>query len=293
MKTPWGGLPDVGVQGPHAADEHRHLRSGQRQEVGPLHQQGLRRQLLSGSEVVAEAVVGRFEHGERLHVGLLQRGVRAPRHERDRDVVPGVLRRLLDGRAPAQDDQVGERDLLPAGLRAVEVLLDVLEGLQHVGQLGRVVDLPVPLRRKAYPCPVGSAPLVGAAEAGRRRPGGGGKLGDGKSRGEDPALEGSDVLVADQLMIDRGDGVLPDLRLRNPRAEITDAATTGPLTGPAASRCGWQGQCKSSSAVRNSGALLVPFSGGRTARGGEANAAGARAPLCRALRAPERPPSRR
>jgi len=43
--------------------------------------------------------------------------------------VAGVLRRLLDGRAAAQDDQVGERDLLPPGLRAVEVLLDLLEGL--------------------------------------------------------------------------------------------------------------------------------------------------------------------
>ena len=36
----------------------------------------------------------------------------------------GALRRLLDGRAPAQDDQVSEGDLLPAGLGAVEVLLD-------------------------------------------------------------------------------------------------------------------------------------------------------------------------
>src|SRR6266540_6662828 len=29
------GLPEVGVQGPHAADENRHLGSGQRQQVGP------------------------------------------------------------------------------------------------------------------------------------------------------------------------------------------------------------------------------------------------------------------
>jgi hypothetical protein len=35
-------------------------------------------------------------------------------------------------RASAQDDQVGERNLLPAGLRAVERLLDSLEGFQHL-----------------------------------------------------------------------------------------------------------------------------------------------------------------
>ena len=104
---------------------------------GPVQQQRLRRQLLAGPEVVAEPVGARLEHRERLDVGLLLRGVGAPRRERDRDVVPGVLRRLLDGRAAAQDDQVGERDLLAAGLRAVEVLLDLLEGLQHRGQLGR------------------------------------------------------------------------------------------------------------------------------------------------------------
>ena len=116
VKTPCWDCPKLAFRAPHAADENRHLGSGQRQQVGPVQQQGLRRQLLSGSEVVAEPVGGRFEHGERLHVGLLLRGVRAPRRERDRDVVPGVLRRLLDGRASAQDDQVGERDLLSAGL---------------------------------------------------------------------------------------------------------------------------------------------------------------------------------
>ena len=72
------GLPVVGVQRPHAADEHRHLGRGQRQQVGPVEQQRLRRQLLAGSEVVAEPVGRRLEHGERLDVGLLLRGVGAP-----------------------------------------------------------------------------------------------------------------------------------------------------------------------------------------------------------------------
>ena len=89
-------------------------------------------ELVSVSEVVAEPVCGRFEHGKRVHVGLLLQRVRAPRREGNLHVVPGVLRSLLDGRAPAQNDHVSERDHLPAGLRAVEVLLDLLQGLQHL-----------------------------------------------------------------------------------------------------------------------------------------------------------------
>src|SRR5215471_2687977 len=65
------GLPEVGVQRPHAADQNRHLGHGQRQHAGPVHQEGLRRQLLPGPQVVAEPVGRRFKHGERLHVGLL------------------------------------------------------------------------------------------------------------------------------------------------------------------------------------------------------------------------------
>src|SRR2546430_10449608 len=40
------------------------------------------------------------------------------------------------------------------------------------------------------------------------------------SRREDLLLESSDVVLADQGMIDLGDGVLPQLRLRDPRAEV-------------------------------------------------------------------------
>ena len=96
---------------------------------------------------------------------------------------------------PPRTIRSASETFVPAGLRAVEVLLDLLEGLQHLGQFGRVVDLPVPLRREANPRPVGPATLVGAAEACRRRPRGGDQLGDGQSRCEDLALEGSDVLA--------------------------------------------------------------------------------------------------
>ena len=70
--------------------------------------------------------------------------------------------------------------------------------LQHLGQFAAVVDLPVLLRRQADAGAVGPAALVGAAEAGRRRPGGRDQLGDGQPRAEDPGLEGSDVLRPDQ-----------------------------------------------------------------------------------------------
>ena len=45
------------------------------------------------------------------------------------EVVAGLLRRCLDGCAAAQNDEVGKRDLLPAGLRTVEILLDRLQPL--------------------------------------------------------------------------------------------------------------------------------------------------------------------
>jgi hypothetical protein len=109
--------------------------------------------------------------------------------------VAGVLRGLLDGRASAQDDQIGQGDLLAAGgLRPVEVLLDLFERVQDLAQLGRGVDLPVPLRRQADPCAVGAAALVRASEAGSRCPRRRDELGNRQPRLEDRALEGGDVV---------------------------------------------------------------------------------------------------
>ncbi len=157
-------LPGVGVQNAHTADQHGHLGRGQRQQLRAIHQQLLRRPPVLAREVIAEAVCGRFEGGERVHVGLLLRRVRAPRREGNLDVVPGVLGRLLDGGASAENDHVGERDLLPAGLRAVELRLDLLQGLQDLRQFGRVVHGPILLRCEANARPVGAAALVRAAE---------------------------------------------------------------------------------------------------------------------------------
>ena len=88
VKMPSSDWHGVCIQDAHAADEHRHLRSGQRQHVRPIHQQLLRRSRVPVSEVVAEPVCGRFEHGEGVHVGLLLRRVGAPRREGNLHVVP-------------------------------------------------------------------------------------------------------------------------------------------------------------------------------------------------------------
>jgi catalase-peroxidase len=54
--------------------------------------------------------------------------------------VAGILCCLLDACTATQDDHVGERDLLPAALRAVEGALDALQGLEHLCQLVGLVD---------------------------------------------------------------------------------------------------------------------------------------------------------
>ncbi len=110
------GLSGVGIQDAQAADEHRHLRCGQRQQLRPINQQLFCRYAVFGFEIVAEPIGGRLEHGKGFHIGLLLRRIRASRREGHSHIVPGVLRRLLDGCATAKDNQVRERNLLAAGL---------------------------------------------------------------------------------------------------------------------------------------------------------------------------------
>ena len=203
------GLPEVYIQGAQAADENRHLRSGQRQQLRPIQQQFLSRQGLSASEIVAEPVSNRFKRRKGVHIGLLLRSVRAPRRERYLHVVSGFLRRRLDGCAAAQNNQVSERNLLPAGLRSVELLLDPFERLQHLSQLSRLVDFPILLRREANARAVRATALVGAAERRRRRPGSGDRLGDRQSGREDLGLQSSNILLPDQRMIHCGNRILP------------------------------------------------------------------------------------
>ena len=111
-------LRAAGVRAEHAqaADQHRHLRRRQPQQLRPVHQRlfGLHELHLLAADVVAEAVGARLERREGLDVGLLLRRVHAARREGHLHVDAGILRRLLDRRIAAEHDQVGERDLLAA-----------------------------------------------------------------------------------------------------------------------------------------------------------------------------------
>ena len=58
------GLSEVGIQDAHTANENRHLRSGQRQQLRTINQQFLCRYGVFGFLVVTEPVCNRFEYGE-------------------------------------------------------------------------------------------------------------------------------------------------------------------------------------------------------------------------------------
>ena len=72
-------LTDVGVQGPQATDEDRHLRRRQRQQLRPVDQRLLGRHELLAAKVIAKPISGRFERREGGRVRLLRGGVHAPR----------------------------------------------------------------------------------------------------------------------------------------------------------------------------------------------------------------------
>src|SRR6185436_4167866 len=115
----------------------------------------------------------RLEHLERFDVGLLLRRIGPSGLEGHLDVEAGGPGRLLDGGTPAEDDQVGKRDLLlTAGRRVVERRPDALEDAEHLRELRGIVDRPILLWREANARAVGSATLVRAAERRRGRPGG-------------------------------------------------------------------------------------------------------------------------
>ena len=125
---------------------------------------------------------------------------------------------------PASTIRSASETFLPPDCGAVELALDAFQRLQHLRQLGGLVDFPILLRRQANAGAVRAAALVGAAERGRRRPGGRNQLRDGQAGRQDLALQRGDVLRIDQLVIHRGNRVLPDeFFRRNLRAEITRA----------------------------------------------------------------------
>ena len=119
---------------------------------------------------------------------------------------PAFFAALLDGGAAAEHDQVGERHLLAAGWAPLKSGWIRSSFASTVGQLGRLVDLPVLLRREADPRAVGATALVGAAEAGGRRPRGGDQLRDGRPDARICSLSAAMSCVADQVVVDAGTG---------------------------------------------------------------------------------------
>ena len=109
------GLAGVRVQGAQAADQNRHLRGSQRQQLRPIDEQFFSRYGVSVAEIVAEPVGDRLQRREGVRIGLLLRSIRASGRERNLQVVAGLLRSFLDGRVAAENDQVGQRDFLPTG----------------------------------------------------------------------------------------------------------------------------------------------------------------------------------
>ena len=73
VKTPKLRSPEVRVQHPQSTHEHRHLRGAQRQALGAFDEEFLGRATVTVTQIVAEPVEGRLQHGEGLDVGVLLR----------------------------------------------------------------------------------------------------------------------------------------------------------------------------------------------------------------------------
>ncbi len=111
----------VDVQRPQTADQGRHLGSGQIQHVGPLDQQLLQRILLTRAHEVAEPVRARFEHRERLRIGVLLGGVGAARREVHVDLETGVAGGLFSTAAePASTITSASETFLPPEAEALK-----------------------------------------------------------------------------------------------------------------------------------------------------------------------------
>ena len=233
VKTPCADRPTLAFSTRRPPMQHRHLGRGQRQQLRPIHQQLRRRSLVLLPQVVAEPVGGRLQHGERVHVGLLLRRIHAPRREGNLHVVPGLLRRFLDRRAAAQNDQVGKRDLLAAGLRALNsfwiassfcsTFASSAGWLTSQSFCGaRRMRAPLAPPRLSLPRNVDADAQAVVTSCG-----------DGQAGGEDLRLQGGDVLLPDQRMIHGGDRVLPRAAAPSERAG-RDSARSGPCRGASA-----------------------------------------------------------
>ena len=146
VNTPCLDAAGIGVEHAQAADQNRHFRRRQRQQLRPVDQQLLGRipAACRGDSCGSRRRPAPAERRSATSVCSCEASVR-PGVKGTFTSLTGVLGRLLDGGAAAENDQVGERDLLAAG---VELLLDRFELRQHLRQLGRLVDFPILLRAR-------------------------------------------------------------------------------------------------------------------------------------------------
>jgi hypothetical protein len=116
--------------------------------------------------IVTKAVGLGLEVAERINLGQLLRRIAASRRKGNQYIVAGFLRRFLDADAAAENYEVRQRNMFTAQLIGIELRLDVLECLQNLRQLRRVVDLPVLLGLEANSGTVRAAAFVGTPESG-------------------------------------------------------------------------------------------------------------------------------
>ena len=160
--------------------------------------------------VVAEAISHWLQDSEGIDIGLLLRGIHTAGSEWHGQLVAGILGSLLDARATSEDDEVGERDFLAAGLDGIEFSLDAFKGFKDLGELLGLVDFPIFLGSQANAAAIGSTALVRAAECGGRCPCSADEFGNRESRCEDFAFERGDIRCVDERMVHCGNRVLPD-----------------------------------------------------------------------------------
>ena len=108
---------------------------------------------------------------------------------------PAFLAACSTPAQPARTIRSASETFLPPVCGGVELAADAFQRLEHLGQLGGLVDLPILLRCEANAGAVGAAALVGAAERGRRRPGGRDQFRDRQAGRQDLSLECGDVLL--------------------------------------------------------------------------------------------------
>ena len=174
----------VGAENAQAADERRHLRRGQRQELRPVDERLLGR---------------RTAPSAKTSCGSRRPPARSPRRRRRRSApashrcgpgvngtstgVPAFFAAFSIAGGAAENDQVSERDLLAAGRRGVELLLDRLPACRSPWRaVAGWLTAQVLLRREPNARAVGTAALVGAAEGRGRGPGGRDEFGHGQAR---------------------------------------------------------------------------------------------------------------